>query len=175
METANYAPHGMAPGFSRMLLVLAIAMMAGAMLAQHVDAKRMPANGASIASRVQAQKDLCDIGGGTFESSKTAFGSTITTCTGGDGGAGTCVNTTQSTNCHPPLTQSTEDVVIPPTGGVFEEPPGPLPGSVEAGSTGVKGRKATISDDSHDRDGDRHHGKGHGKGKGKRKGGRGGR
>jgi hypothetical protein len=52
METANYAPHGMARGFSRMLLVLAIALMAGAMLAQHVAAEKRPANGVSIALRV---------------------------------------------------------------------------------------------------------------------------
>jgi hypothetical protein len=64
METANYAPHGMARGFSRMLLVLAIALMAGAMVAQHVAAEKMPANSVSIAKRVGYQKDFCDVGGG---------------------------------------------------------------------------------------------------------------
>jgi hypothetical protein len=150
-------------------------MMAGAMLAQHVDAKKMPANGASIATRVQAQSDLCEVGGGTFESKKTAFGSTITTCTGGDGGAGTCVNTTQSTDCHPPLTRGDEDVYTPPTGGVFEEPAGPTPGSVEAGSIGVNGRQAKAQADDGAQHDDQHHGKGKGKKSKKGKGGKRGR
>jgi hypothetical protein len=121
---------------------------------------------------LQAQKDFCEVEGGTFESKETAFGSTITSCTGAEG-AGTCVNTEQSTNCHPPLTRGDEDVYTPPTGGVFEEPTGPTAGDVEVGSTGVNGRKATVREDSRDRHDDQHQGKGHGKGK--RKGGRGGR
>lgn len=177
MERVEQTPRRVAEMIARGFMVLAVVAMAGAFLAQSVDAKRIPANGVSIASRVQAQKDLCGIGGGTFESKDTAFGSTITTCTGGDGGAGTCVNTAQSTNCHPPLTRGDEDVYTPPTGGVFEEPTGPRPGAVEAGNTGVNGRKAQAQADAGDQHGDNHHGKGHGKGKGKgkRQGGRGGR
>lgn len=174
MEPKQQAPRQVAEMAARCFMVLAVALMAGAMLAQHVEAKKVPANGVSIAKRVQAQKDFCDVDGGTFEATETAFGSTITTCTGAEG-AGTCVNTVQSTNCHPPLTRPTEDVSTPPTGGVFDEPSGPPPGAVEAGSTGVNGRKATLSDNSHDRHGDDDHGKGKAKGKGKRKGGRGGR
>jgi hypothetical protein len=106
----------------RRVLTLLAATLASGVLAPRVDAKRRPANGASIASRVQGQKELCDIGGGTFDESKTAFGSTITTCTGGDGGAGTCVNTEKSTECYRGLTRPPENVNIPPIGGVYDPP-----------------------------------------------------
>jgi hypothetical protein len=166
LEAATHAPHAVVRGFSRWMLIMAVALMAGAMLAQHVEAKRMPANGVSIAKRVGYQKSLCDVDGGTFESKETAFGSTITTCTGGEG-AGTCVNTEQSTDCHPPLTRGDEDVYNPPTDGVFEEPAGPTPGSVEAGSTGVNGRMTKAQADDGAQHEDQHHGKGKKSKKGK--------
>src|SRR4051812_34480688 len=84
----------------RTMFALVMGLLVAGLLSGQVEAKRIPANGVSIASRVQAQKDICTSGGGSFESSTTAFGSTITKCTGGDDDGYTCVNTVQSTNCH---------------------------------------------------------------------------
>lgn len=143
---------------SRVALVLVMALLLGSLLAQSVDAKKMPANGASIAKRVGAQRDLCEVGGGSFESKETAFGSTITTCTGGDGGAGTCVNTKQSTNCHR-LARPTENVQTPPTGGVYEEPSAGGVTPVVAGGAVVNSRFASADSDDQDHETKANHGK----------------
>jgi hypothetical protein len=177
MKPIEQAPRQVAEMVSRFFMVLAVTAMAGAFLAQNVDAKRIPANGVSIAERVQNQRDNCELGGGTLEETNTAFGSTITKCKGGKEDGYTCVNTAQSTNCHKGLVRPDQDVNSGPTDGVFEEPTGPLPGAVEAGGNGVNGRKAKVHVGAGDQHGDHHHGKGHGKGKSKskRKGGRGGK
>jgi hypothetical protein len=107
---------------SRFALVLAMALMLGSLLAQSVDAKRIPANGVSIAERVQNQRDICELGGGTLEATNTAFGSTITKCKGGKEDGYTCVNTAPSTDCHKGLVRPEQDPFTPPTGGVYEEP-----------------------------------------------------
>jgi hypothetical protein len=106
-------PTGVAP-LSRRLLVVMGALLFGARLAPQVAAT--PANGVSIADRVQAQKDSCLTGEGDFSSRKTAFGSVITTCTGGTLPQ-TCVNTVQSTTCHKPLTRPPANIPPPPTTG----------------------------------------------------------
>lgn len=173
MEPIKQAPQRVAEIVTRFFLVMAITAMAGAFLAQSVDAKRIPANGVSIASRVQAQRDNCELGGGALEETSTAFGSTITKCKGGKEDGYTCVNTAQSTDCHKGLVRPEQDVNSGPTDGVFEEPTGPLPGAVEAGSTGVNGRRATVGEHAADHHHAKDKGHGHGHGRGKRNGVRG--
>jgi hypothetical protein len=99
---------------SRRLLVVMGTLLFAARLAPQVAAT--PANGVSIADRVQAQKDSCLTGEGDFSSRKTAFGNVITTCMGGTLPQ-TCVNTAQRTTCHKPLTRPPANIPPPPTTG----------------------------------------------------------
>jgi hypothetical protein len=183
MEPVKQAPRQVAQMVSRCFMVLAVTAMAGAFLAQSVDAKEIPANGVSIAKRVGYQKDFCDAGGGLFDSVTTGTGDVITTCSGGNGGGGTCVNTEQSTNCGPALTRPPEEVNTPPTGGVYEEP---VQGGIQTGNVtsgaGGGGQLARAAADAQSDDRaakkDKSKKQKANKGKkagGKRKGGRGGR
>jgi hypothetical protein len=104
---------------SRILMAGAFALILGLMLAQGVSAT--PNTGhVTIGARVQAQKDLCDINGGSFESTNY-YGSytnghqlikTVTKCTGGSHPQ-TCTNTKTDTTC---------------TAGFVVQPKGPLDG-----------------------------------------------
>ena len=76
-------PHAGRTTLSRRLLVVMGALLVGARLAPPVAADRVPANGRSIADRVRDQEESCLLGEGDFSSRKTAFGSVITTCSGG--------------------------------------------------------------------------------------------
>jgi hypothetical protein len=105
----------------RRALALLAATLASGGLAPRVDAARKIL---SIAKRVQAQRELCEIGGGTLDVKNTAFGSTITTCNGGEGDGYTCVNTAKSTKCHQAFTAPPDNVYTPPTGGVYDPPTG---------------------------------------------------
>jgi hypothetical protein len=86
----------------RLAATLVVALLLGTMLVEEASAERVTKAkaGASIKERVKTQQEVCEIlDGGTFSSQKTAFGSTITKCTGGDGGDWSCVNTKKSTTC----------------------------------------------------------------------------
>jgi hypothetical protein len=129
----------------RVLALLAAILTSGA-LAPRVAAERTPAHGASIASRVQTQKESCMVDEGSFSERKTAFGSVITTCKGGKYPQ-TCVNTLQSTDCHKPFTGAPEDVAPPPSGGVAPATSGGGAGTwvVDgAASSGQVTRTATV-------------------------------
>src|SRR4051794_15486705 len=110
-------PAGTATLSRRLLVGVGALFFGGALLTPHVAADRVPAHGASIADRVENQKELCQLEEGDFSESKTAFGSVITKCTGGNRGDRTCVNTAQSTDCHKPLTRPPGNIPPPPTTG----------------------------------------------------------
>jgi hypothetical protein len=109
--------------FSRLILSLVLALVLGSMLVSPVDA--VPTKN-SIADRVNAQRNTCTLlEGGSFESKTTAFGSVITTCTGGNGGNWKCVNTKKSTTCTPltqPPSSPQGDVTTQPGGGAYQTP-----------------------------------------------------
>jgi hypothetical protein len=116
-----------------LLLALAVAMLFGAMLGQDVAAtKNTGKKPTSIAKRVQAQAGVCEANGGTISIRKTAFGSTITHCTGGDQDGYTCVNTKKASYCTYDLTQlpssPVTDPAAPPTNGNEQPGGGPQPG-----------------------------------------------
>ena len=104
---------------SRIMMAGAFALLLGMMLAQGAAAR--PNTGhKTIGERAQAQKDLCDVSGGSFESTND-YGSytnghqlikTVTTCTGGENPQ-TCTNTKTDTTCTP---------------GLVVQPKGPLDG-----------------------------------------------
>jgi hypothetical protein len=116
MHTIRTTPPAGVATLSRRLLVVMGALLVGARFAPHVAADRVPANGRSIADRVQDQSERCFVFEGDFSSRKTAFGSVITTCSGGKKPE-ICVNTAQSTTCHPPLTRPPDNIPPPPTTG----------------------------------------------------------
>src|SRR6478672_6299138 len=105
--------------FSRAMMAGAFALILGLMLTQGAAAR--PNTGhKTIGERAQAQKDLCDVSGGSFESTNY-YGSytnghqlikTVTTCTGGENPQ-TCTNTKTDTTCTP---------------GLIIQPKGPLGG-----------------------------------------------
>jgi len=105
--------------FSRAMMAGAFALILGLMLTQGAAAR--PNTGhKTIGERAQAQKDLCDVSGGSFESTNY-YGSytnghqlikTVTTCTGGENPQ-TCTNTKTDTTCTP---------------GLIIQPKGPLDG-----------------------------------------------
>ncbi len=130
---------------ARFVAVFAVAFLLASALIDGVEAKRIPANGVSIASRVQNQKDSCAIEGGSFTSKDTAFGSTITTCTGGSGGTYTCVNTVQSTDCHKGLVRPEEKPDTRPDGGVIDESGNGGAGNHADGGVGGVAKKAKRS------------------------------
>lgn len=87
-----------------MTIAVILALVAGLLVAQ--DARAKPARGVSVSDRVQAQRDFCDVSGGTFES-RDYYGSytnghqfkkNVTTCTGGKHPQ-TCTNTKNDTTC----------------------------------------------------------------------------
>ena len=87
-----------------MTIAVTLALVAGLLGAQDASAK--PARGVAVSDRVQAQSDLCDVSGGTFES-RDYYGSytnghqfkkNVTTCTGGKNPQ-TCTNTKSDTTC----------------------------------------------------------------------------
>lgn len=120
---------------SRIAVVLAMAVLFSTVVSDYAEAKRIPTN-VPIAQRVQAQKDYCQIDGGTFTQTKTPFGATITNCTGGGGGLGKCVNMEKFTDCSKPLTR-------PPDG-----PYGPAPstGTNAGGVTTGSGSPVIVGD-----------------------------
>ena len=96
----------------RLLTIAVLALVLGLMAMNEAAAR--PARGVSVGDRVQAQKDLCFVSGGTFES-KEYYGSytnghqlqkTVTTCKGGKNPQ-TCTNTKSDTTC-------TQGFVLPP-------------------------------------------------------------
>lgn len=117
MQGANSTSKSPVPIISRFAFVLAMALLFGSLLAPVVEAEKIPANGLSIARRVQLQKDMCLSDGGTFTKKKTPFGATITNCIGGTG-TGKCVNTKKHTDCSIPFTPIPVDPNAPaPTSG----------------------------------------------------------
>jgi hypothetical protein len=86
----------------------AVLTLALGVTALHGAAAKPNTGHVSIGDRTQAQHDLCDVSGGTFESS-SSYGSfhnghqlvkTVTTCTGGQHPQ-TCTNTKTDTTCTP--------------------------------------------------------------------------
>lgn len=126
---------------TRIAAVLAVAFLLSSALIDGVEAKRIPTD-APISTRVQNQKDLCGIEGGDFSSKDTAFGSTITKCTGGNEGDWTCVNTAQSTDCHKGLVRPEEKPDTRPDGGVIDESGNGSAGNHADGPTGGVAKKA---------------------------------
>ena len=104
---------------SRMLIALTLALLIGGAISQDAFAWKKQTH-TTISNRTQAQKDLCDVSGGSFESTEY-YGSwtnghqlikTKTTCTGGENPQ-TCTNTKDYTEC---------------TSGFVVQPKGPLDG-----------------------------------------------
>ena len=90
MDRIRTTPPAGRTTLSRRLLVVMGALLVGARLAPPVAADRVPANGRSIADRVRDQEESCLLVEGDFSSRKTAFGSVITTCSGGKKSANLC-------------------------------------------------------------------------------------
>jgi hypothetical protein len=120
---------------SRIMMAGALALILGLMLAQGAAAK--PARGVSVADRQQAQKDLCDVSGGTF-GSRDYYGSytnghqfikNVTTCTGGEHPQ-TCTNTKNDTTCTSTLIVQPKgplDGIVVDEGQISGVDPGPAP------------------------------------------------
>jgi hypothetical protein len=129
---------------SRILVALTLALFIGGAISEDAFAWKKQTH-TTIANRTQSQKDLCDVSGGSFEST-SYYGSytnghqlikTKTTCTGGENPQ-TCTNTKDSTEC-------TSGFVVQPKGpldGIAVDPgqisgvdPGPAPQDPLAGSS----------------------------------------
>ncbi len=131
MQGANSTLRSTIPIIARFAVMLTLALLFGSLLAPVADAEKIPANGLSIARRVQLQKDMCISDGGTFTKKKTPFGATITNCIGGTG-SGKCVNTKKHTDCSIPFTPIPVDPNAPaPTTGNA--------GGLGSGGTGTGG------------------------------------
>src|SRR5688572_21270280 len=108
---------------SRLLLVLAVALVIGSMLAQDMEAAVK--SHLHVSKKVGNLRELCEGTGGTFSTESTKRGTKYTTCNEADGSTTTCTATKKAVSCHvsfeaPPETGP----AIPPTNGVVEEPPG---------------------------------------------------
>ena len=91
---------------SQLLMAMAVTLVFGTTLAENVDAKvNTVKTNVSIKKRVKAQRELCEIGGGTLSVDKRP-GGTTTTCNGGDSDGWTCTNAKKSYRCHRTLTHS---------------------------------------------------------------------
>ena len=99
------------------LLFAAIAVNTAAPL--HLEAAPIPiAPGSSISDRVRAQRDLCEIGGGSLGTAttyssvfKNVVTSVSTVCSGGTSDGMTCTNTQSATDCKQIRVAPTESVV----------------------------------------------------------------
>jgi hypothetical protein len=140
MKTATTAA---TTSLSRIVMAGAFALILGLMLAQGA-AATPNTNHATIGARVQAQKDLCDISGGSFESTNY-YGSytnghqlikTVTKCSGGDHPQ-TCTNTKTDTTCTPGMVVQPKgplDGIVIDEGQISGVDPGPAPQDPLAGS-----------------------------------------
>lgn len=138
MNTATTMTTTPASTIARLVLSLVVALLLGTLLVPSVDASKKGKNTiASVGSRVQSQRDLCEtIGGGTLDVKKTAFG-TRTTCTGGTDDGAKCVIHKKYTKCERQRTRPpTSAPAVPPSGGV-EEPGGGGGGSNAGGGAAV--------------------------------------
>lgn len=117
---------------SRLLLSLAVAFLLGALLSPDVDAnknKGKTKDFTSIQSRNSAQRQLCEMGGGSLSVEKGSGDSMITECIGGDNDGYICTNSKKSTVCVQTLTTSPAPLAggggaVPPSQGGNEDPAG---------------------------------------------------
>jgi hypothetical protein len=107
---------------SQLLMAVAVTFVFGATLDGSADAKvNTIKTNVSIKKRVQAQRELCEIGGGTLSVSERR-GGTTTTCHGGDSDGYTCTNSKKSYRCfqtltNPPGTKAGGGGAVPPSDG----------------------------------------------------------
>jgi hypothetical protein len=120
MSTATETTTRRTITFSGLLLSLAIAVLFGVALAPDAAAnKNKTKNYTSIQSRNLAQRQVCELGGGSLSVEKGAGDSMITECIGGTEDGKICTNSKKSTVCVQTRTEPgpLQDVTAPITGG----------------------------------------------------------